>query len=107
MCSSFLAGSWNIQLEVCVSSYFQLAFNEQDWFLNANLINYHRYISFLFYFSKILQIAPGLKDLEIIPFVVAAYNKKLKKMMLFDPANANDYENISGTKMRTLAKVTA
>ena len=50
-------------------------------------------------------MAPGLKGLEIIPFVVAAYNKKLKAMTLFDPANADDYENISGTKMRTLARV--
>lgn len=50
-------------------------------------------------------MAPGLKDLEIIPFVVAAYNKKQKKMTLFDPANADDFENISGTKMRNLAKV--
>jgi 3'-phosphoadenosine 5'-phosphosulfate synthase len=25
-------------------------------------------------------------------------------MMFFDPANAGDFENISGTKMRTMAK---
>jgi hypothetical protein len=50
-------------------------------------------------------MAPGLRGLEIIPFVVAAYNKKLGRMTLFDPANAADFENISGTKMRTMARV--
>ncbi len=50
-------------------------------------------------------MAPGLKGLDIIPFVVAAYNKKLGKMTLFDPEHKDDFETISGTKMRTLARV--
>ena len=45
-------------------------------------------------------MAPGLKQLEIIPFRVAAYNKKLGKMDFFDPAQKDDFEFISGTKMR-------
>ena len=45
-------------------------------------------------------MAPGLKQLEIIPFRVAAYNKQLGKMDFFDPANKDNFEFISGTKMR-------
>lgn len=30
-------------------------------------------------------MAPGLDQLEVIPFKVAAYNKKNKKMEFFDP----------------------
>ncbi|XP_054168290.1 bifunctional 3'-phosphoadenosine 5'-phosphosulfate synthase 2-like isoform X2 [Oppia nitens] len=54
--------------------------------------------------QKVLQMAPGLNDLVIIPFRVAAYNKKLKRMDFYDPTNSADYEFISGTKMRTFAK---
>ena len=45
-------------------------------------------------------MSPGLKQLEIIPFRVAAYNKQLGKMDFFDPANKDNFEFISGTKMR-------
>ena len=48
----------------------------------------------------VLSMAPGLKDLEIIPFRVAAYNKVLKKMDYFDPAKKDEFQFISGTKMR-------
>ncbi|XP_028967449.1 bifunctional 3'-phosphoadenosine 5'-phosphosulfate synthase [Galendromus occidentalis] len=54
--------------------------------------------------SKVLTMAPGLRGLEIIPFKVAAYDKKEKKMSLFDPARKEDFEFISGTKMRSLAR---
>ncbi|XP_037084115.1 bifunctional 3'-phosphoadenosine 5'-phosphosulfate synthase-like isoform X1 [Pollicipes pollicipes] len=54
--------------------------------------------------SKVLTMAPGLKHLEIIPFRVAAYNKQLGKMDFFDPANKDNFEFISGTKMRGLAR---
>lgn len=53
--------------------------------------------------KKVLQMAPGLK-FEIIPFRVAAYRKSLGQMAFFDPAHKDDYEFISGTKMRGFAR---
>lgn len=49
-------------------------------------------------------MAPGLPDLQIIPFRVAAYDKVNKKMDFFDPTRKDDFLFISGTKMRGLAK---
>lgn len=54
--------------------------------------------------AKVLAMTPGLNNLKIIPFKVAAYNKKLKKMTFFDESNADDFEFISGTQMRKLAR---
>jgi 3'-phosphoadenosine 5'-phosphosulfate synthase len=54
--------------------------------------------------SKVLQMAPGLTQLEIVPFKVAAYNTRLGRMDFFNPEEKGDYEFISGTKMRHLAK---
>ncbi|XP_030757768.1 bifunctional 3'-phosphoadenosine 5'-phosphosulfate synthase [Sitophilus oryzae] len=54
--------------------------------------------------GRVLKMAPGLNNLEIIPFRVAAYDKKLRKMNFFDPTRKEDFEFISGTKMRTLAR---
>ena len=54
---------------------------------------------------EVLQMAPGLKGLTILPFVVAAYNTKKGAMDFYDEANKADYLFISGTKMRALAKV--
>jgi 3'-phosphoadenosine 5'-phosphosulfate synthase len=54
--------------------------------------------------ARVLQMAPSLESLEIIPFKVASYNKLLKKMDYFNPKEAENYENISGTKMRQLAR---
>ena len=54
--------------------------------------------------KKVLQMALGLNQLDIIPFRVAAYNKKEGKMMFFDEKNKNDFEFISGTKMRSIAR---
>lgn len=51
-----------------------------------------------------LTMAPGLGQLEIVPFRVAAYNKKTKSMEFFDPHNKDDFLFISGTKMRALAR---
>lgn len=55
--------------------------------------------------GRVLSMAPGLADLEILPFKVAAYDKTKKKMDFFDPSRKDDFEFISGTKMRTLAKM--
>ncbi|CAL9072171.1 unnamed protein product [Musa textilis] len=54
--------------------------------------------------KKVLSMAPGLERLNILPFKVAAYDTKQKKMAFFDPSRPQDFLFISGTKMRTLAK---
>jgi 3'-phosphoadenosine 5'-phosphosulfate synthase len=54
--------------------------------------------------SRVLQMAPGLETLKIVPFRVAAYNKSELKMDYFNPAKKDDFEFISGTKMRKLAR---
>ena len=53
---------------------------------------------------KVLAMAPGLDQLEIVPFKVAAYDKAESRMNFFDPSRKDDFEFISGTKMRKLAK---
>lgn len=57
--------------------------------------------------ARVLSTAQGLDSLEIIPFRVAAYDKKNSRMSFFDPQRREDFEFISGTKMRTLAKTGA
>lgn len=54
--------------------------------------------------SRVLKMAPGLTSLEIIPFRVAAYDRAARKMSFFDPERKQDFDFISGTKMRGLAK---
>nr|QAA78879.1 ATP:sulfate adenylyltransferase [Dioscorea esculenta] len=54
--------------------------------------------------KKVLSMAPGLEKLNILPFKVAAYDTKEKKMAFFDPSRAKDFLFISGTKMRTFAR---
>lgn len=54
--------------------------------------------------AKVLAMTPGLKQLEIIPFRVAAYDKVAQKMSFFDPSRKDDFLFISGTMMRGLAK---
>ncbi|NP_001118238.1 bifunctional 3'-phosphoadenosine 5'-phosphosulfate synthase-like isoform X2 [Strongylocentrotus purpuratus] len=53
---------------------------------------------------RVLTMAPGLTQLEIIPFRVAAYNLKKKAMDFFDPEKKEDFDFISGTRMRKLAR---
>jgi len=50
--------------------------------------------------ARVLTMAPGLSDLEIIPFRVAAYDTTKKAMDFYDSARHNDFNFISGTKMR-------
>ncbi|KYQ50822.1 Bifunctional 3'-phosphoadenosine 5'-phosphosulfate synthase [Trachymyrmex zeteki] len=54
--------------------------------------------------ARILSMAPGLQNLEIIPFRVAAYDIKAKKMSFFEAERQQDFIFISGTKIRNLAK---
>lgn len=54
--------------------------------------------------GRVLKIAPGLDNIEILPFRVAAYDTSTKQMAFFDPKRKQDFLFISGTKMRTLAK---
>uniref|UniRef100_A0A0N5C7E2 APS kinase n=1 Tax=Strongyloides papillosus TaxID=174720 RepID=A0A0N5C7E2_STREA len=54
--------------------------------------------------AKVLAMTPGLSNLEIIPFKVAAYDKKANKMSYFDPSRKDDFLFISGTKMRGFAR---
>lgn len=49
-------------------------------------------------------MTPGLPNLEIVPFRVAAYDKIVKKMSFFDEKRKDDFVFISGTKMRGFAK---
>uniref|UniRef100_A0A0K0DND3 ATP-sulfurylase domain-containing protein n=1 Tax=Angiostrongylus cantonensis TaxID=6313 RepID=A0A0K0DND3_ANGCA len=55
--------------------------------------------------AKVLSMAPGLNQLHILPFRVAAYDKKANKMAFFDPARKEDFDFISGTRMRQLARL--
>ncbi|KAI4812985.1 hypothetical protein KUCAC02_024341 [Chaenocephalus aceratus] len=54
--------------------------------------------------SKVLTMAPGLTSVEIIPFRVAAYNKTKQAMDFYDKERHADFEFISGTKMRNMAR---
>ncbi|CAL8286717.1 unnamed protein product [Arctogadus glacialis] len=54
--------------------------------------------------AKVLTMAPGLITLEIVPFKVAAYNKVKKAMDFYEPKNHQDYDFISGTRMRKMAR---
>lgn len=54
--------------------------------------------------ASVLTMAPGLSQLEIVPFRVAAYDKPAGRMAFFDPARRADFDFISGTRMRALAK---
>uniref|UniRef100_A0A669B883 3'-phosphoadenosine 5'-phosphosulfate synthase 2a n=1 Tax=Oreochromis niloticus TaxID=8128 RepID=A0A669B883_ORENI len=54
--------------------------------------------------GKVLSMAPGLTSVEIIPFRVAAYNKTKKAMDFYDKDRHEDFQFISGTMMRSLAR---
>ncbi|NXQ61888.1 PAPS2 synthase, partial [Anthoscopus minutus] len=54
--------------------------------------------------GKVLSMAPGLTSVEIIPFRVAAYNKLKRAMDFYDSKRHDDFDFISGTRMRKLAR---
>jgi 3'-phosphoadenosine 5'-phosphosulfate synthase len=49
-------------------------------------------------------MAPGLPNLEIVPFRVAAYDTEKSEMAYFDPSRKDKFLFISGTKMRGFAR---
>lgn len=53
--------------------------------------------------ARVLSMAPGLGGLEILPFRPAAYNKLSGQMEFFELTRAEEFESISGTKMRAMA----
>ncbi|XP_061391691.1 bifunctional 3'-phosphoadenosine 5'-phosphosulfate synthase [Musca vetustissima] len=57
--------------------------------------------------ARVLKMAQGLDSMEILPFRVAAYDKSVSRMAFFEPKRKEEFEFISGTKMRTLAKTGA
>lgn len=54
--------------------------------------------------GRVLEMAPGLDNIVILPFKVAAYDKSVNEMAFFDPKRKNDFLFISGTKMRSFAR---
>ena len=54
--------------------------------------------------KRVLQMAPGMTELRVLPFRVAAYDKSKGEMSFFDESRKGDFEFISGTKMRSLAR---
>ncbi|XP_053548193.1 bifunctional 3'-phosphoadenosine 5'-phosphosulfate synthase 2 [Bombina bombina] len=54
--------------------------------------------------GKVLSMAPGLTSVEIIPFRVAAYNKAHSAMEFYDKERHDEFDFISGTRMRKLAR---
>lgn len=54
--------------------------------------------------QKMLQMTPGLKKMQLLPFTFASYDTKAGKMAFFDPNRKEDFVSISGSKMRKLAK---
>ncbi|ERL95218.1 bifunctional 3'-phosphoadenosine 5'-phosphosulfate synthase [Dendroctonus ponderosae] len=54
--------------------------------------------------ARVLKMAPGLTSLEIIPFRVAAYDTGKKAMAFFEPKRKEDFDFISGTRMRKYAR---
>ncbi|KAL1497091.1 hypothetical protein ABEB36_008105 [Hypothenemus hampei] len=54
--------------------------------------------------ARVLKMAPGLSNLEIIPFRVAAYDTTSKRMDFFEYKRKADFDFISGTRMRKYAR---
>lgn len=54
--------------------------------------------------GRVLAMAPGLDQLNILKFKVASYDKTQQKMAFMDNNRKADFDHISGTKMRMLAR---
>lgn len=54
--------------------------------------------------QKLLVLLQARLNIEIIPFKVAALNKQTRKMEFMDPnKDPNSYDNLSGSRVKTLA----
>jgi 3'-phosphoadenosine 5'-phosphosulfate synthase len=53
--------------------------------------------------QTMLQQNPGLSAMKLLPFHFASYDTKAGKMAFFDPKRKEDFQSISGTKMRKMA----
>ena len=51
---------------------------------------------------QVLLMVPGLTQLEVVPFKVAAYNNKQGQMDFYDPSQHEDFEFISGPYCKDL-----
>ena len=54
--------------------------------------------------TKVLTMAPGLNQLNILPFKVAAYHRPSKKMAFYELSKHNEFDFISGTQLRKIAR---
>ena len=54
--------------------------------------------------KRVLQMAPGMTEMQVLPFRVAAYDKTKGQMSFYEESRKSDFEFISGTKMRGLAR---
>nr|CAI5837913.1 unnamed protein product [Callosobruchus analis] len=54
--------------------------------------------------GRVLKMAPGMSRVTILPFRVAAYDLKQRKMDFFRPEDKDDFDFISGTRMRKFAR---
>jgi len=88
-----------VSSEVCVDCSIR------DWVVDDQLFcTCIEWCHFVRCLLKVLTMAPGLTQLEIVPFRVAAYNKIRQAMEFYDPERKDDFLFISGTKMRALAR---
>merc|ERR1719230_788078 len=54
--------------------------------------------------QTMLQMSPGLSNMQLLPFTFASYDQKAQQMAFFDPKRKEDFVSISGSKMRKLAR---
>jgi len=53
--------------------------------------------------QTMLKSNPGLAKMKLLPFHFASYDTKAGKMAFFDPKRKEDFQSISGSKMRKMA----
>lgn len=101
-------GSQAANAPIAIADFGCLIFNTCDFLcilllfsVTFQLQNNYSYFNVVF---QVLTMAPGLTQLEIVPFRVAAYNTRLKQMDFYNPEKKEEFDFISGTRMRKLAR---